>query len=340
LDDHPNVTLDVVHDVADNCLGKQIRPTLAEIKEKIWGGFVGPVLPESELVNVEAFLAVFKILNEADVDNPENEKNVTIFAKIKQTLTQFSKSDLTQKGFVFGVIGGMIVGVTAIVIINQAWLYNQNNGTSQLQAEDPSIKVMQPVQATVMTPASVDTKFTEHNDVKQDMQQSLIITGTGNQEEGTTQKIDHYVIDESIKPADLTQNSNDIQIKAEHQPFTETEQLDFAKQVELNQDIIRLLSLADQQFEKKQLMTPLEDSAWQTYQDILRLDPDNQEAQAGINKIKKTYVTWAWIEIQKNNFRLGENLFKKVLLISKDDVDATSGLVWLYKYHKKRGDKE
>ncbi len=96
-----------------------------------------------------------------------------------------------------------------------------------------------------------------------------------------------------------------------------------------NTDIFKLLNKAEQQFENDQLIEPIEDNAWNTYQQILSIDPNNRQALIGINKIGKTYIVWAWVEIRKNNLQQAESLFKKALEVTPDSEEAISGLDWL-----------
>ena len=98
---------------------------------------------------------------------------------------------------------------------------------------------------------------------------------------------------------------------------------------DLYQRINKLLIQADQQLTNKQLTTPTGDSAWQTYQEILSLDPGNEQALAGIEGIAKTYVIWARDKIKKDDFQYAENLFNKALEVSPADKDALSGLAEL-----------
>ncbi len=102
--------------------------------------------------------------------------------------------------------------------------------------------------------------------------------------------------------------------------------LDQPKQDGLNQEIIRLLDQAKQQHAKKQLMTPLGDSALESYQEILKLDASNKLALAGINNIKETYLLWAREEIKRGNRQHAEYLFNRALMIAPNDKAALSGI--------------
>ncbi len=114
--------------------------------------------------------------------------------------------------------------------------------------------------------------------------------------------------------------SNDIQ-KINQQLLSEPPQTGNS-----SQHIDQLLEQAERQITKKQLMTPIEDSAWQTYQKILISYPSNEQALAGINRISQIYVLWAREEIKKNNFKHAEYLFNKALEVSPDNQNALVGI--------------
>ncbi len=118
-------------------------------------------------------------------------------------------------------------------------------------------------------------------------------------------------------------------VPEESQQINEQALAEPEKTQDLNLLIDKLLNQAAQQSSQKQLMTPIGDSAWHSYQEILSLDPANEQALAGIRNIAKTYVTWARVEIQKGNFRHAEYLFNKALEASPDDKDAISGIAEL-----------
>ena len=94
-------------------------------------------------------------------------------------------------------------------------------------------------------------------------------------------------------------------------------------------EIQGLLSVAEQQLDDKKLMTPVNDSAWTTYNKILTIEPNNQEANSGINKIRDTYILWARHEIKKGNPKHATFLFKKALEISPGDPEILSAIITL-----------
>lgn len=93
--------------------------------------------------------------------------------------------------------------------------------------------------------------------------------------------------------------------------------------------IQELLLLAKQQLDDKKLMTPINDSALSTYNEILALAPNNKEAYSGINKIRDTYILWARHEIKKGNPKHASFLFKKALEISPGDPEILSAIITL-----------
>jgi serine/threonine protein kinase len=99
----------------------------------------------------------------------------------------------------------------------------------------------------------------------------------------------------------------------------------------LKQQLAKLFVRAEQQYAKKQLLTPLAKSAWQTYQEILIWDPKNKKAQAGINKIAKAYVYWAKRKIKRKNYPQARELFNKALKVAPNNKAALSGIAKLKK---------
>nr|MDQ2696852.1 hypothetical protein [Pseudomonadota bacterium] len=55
------------------------------------------------------------------------------------------------------------------------------------------------------------------------------------------------------------------------------------------EDIDRLLAKAEQQWQEKRLTRPFGDNAYETYRQILRLDPDNSAAREGVARIVAYY---------------------------------------------------
>ena len=103
------------------------------------------------------------------------------------------------------------------------------------------------------------------------------------------------------------------------------------KQKNFVQLMVKLFFLADQQVAKKQLLTPIADCAWQTYQEILIWDPGNKKALTGIDDIAKTYVYWAKKEIKRKKFQQAKNFFRKALKVTPNNKAALSGIAKLKK---------
>ncbi|MCW8884184.1 MAG: hypothetical protein OQK12_02875 [Motiliproteus sp.] len=59
------------------------------------------------------------------------------------------------------------------------------------------------------------------------------------------------------------------------------------------QRILILLDEADRAFKEKRLTTPENNNAWSFYSRVLMLQPHNEEAQQGLNKIVELYIRWS-----------------------------------------------
>ena len=108
----------------------------------------------------------------------------------------------------------------------------------------------------------------------------------------------------------------------------------------LDQQLIdELLNLAQQQLKQKQLTTPAEDNAWDTYHQILDIVPEHKQATAGIKKIKAIYMRWAKFEIVKGDLKHAELLYRKILEISPNDSEVQETLAWFDDVNKASGKK-
>ena len=81
----------------------------------------------------------------------------------------------------------------------------------------------------------------------------------------------------------------------------------------------KLLIRAKQQVRENNLTTPPYNNAYDTYLLILKSEPDNSEAIAGIAMIKRIYVNWAEEDVKKNNFYRAVLFYKKALTIDPQD---------------------
>src|SRR5690606_13340677 len=75
----------------------------------------------------------------------------------------------------------------------------------------------------------------------------------------------------------------------------------------LDQRIARLLSDAEYALSQNQLLTPIEDNAFDRYQSVLLLDPNNAAARAGLQAIGLRYVELARAAIGRGQFSQAQN---------------------------------
>lgn len=67
-------------------------------------------------------------------------------------------------------------------------------------------------------------------------------------------------------------------------------------------EITQLLREADLAIEINQLTTPRGDNAFERFQKVLQLEPGNEAARQGINRIAETYLAWALDNAERSNF--------------------------------------
>lgn len=78
-----------------------------------------------------------------------------------------------------------------------------------------------------------------------------------------------------------------------------------------NREIDQLLTAAEQALQRKRLTTPAEDNAYLRYLQILSRDPDNREAIAGIARIVETYLSWAALALERDQYARAESMLNK-----------------------------
>ncbi|MCK5871683.1 MAG: hypothetical protein KAG26_02560, partial [Methylococcales bacterium] len=83
----------------------------------------------------------------------------------------------------------------------------------------------------------------------------------------------------------------------------------------------QLIKRAKQQVINKQLMSPENDNAWSTYEKVLKLNPNNTQAQEGIYQIKEVYMGWAREKINEGNDIHALHYLNKASKISPNDPD-------------------
>lgn len=99
-----------------------------------------------------------------------------------------------------------------------------------------------------------------------------------------------------------------------------------SKQASIQARIESLLTLADQQIAKKQLMTPEHDNALATFNTILEISPGHSDALSGITRIKELYMAWARNEVRHDNIQQAKLLYAKALKVSPDDLAILTAL--------------
>ncbi|MGI9304858.1 MAG: lamin tail domain-containing protein, partial [Gammaproteobacteria bacterium] len=98
-----------------------------------------------------------------------------------------------------------------------------------------------------------------------------------------------------------------------------------------DQRVVELLALAAHQFDVKRLTLPVGDNAHETYQKVLQLAPEQEEAQSGIGRIKEQYKVWADSAVQKSDWGRGRKYLEAALAIDPGDNELKSTLQKLNK---------
>lgn len=75
--------------------------------------------------------------------------------------------------------------------------------------------------------------------------------------------------------------------------------------------IDKLLGEAEQALAKQRLTTPVDDNAYLRYLQVLAIDKNNQEAEAGIARIVETYLGWAVEAIDQFQFTRAADMLNK-----------------------------
>jgi len=82
-----------------------------------------------------------------------------------------------------------------------------------------------------------------------------------------------------------------------------------------------LLKKCSEHFNSKRLTSGRSGNAYDCYQKVLQKEPNNLEAQEGINNIALKYLSWAKVNINKNNLKKAEKYFLKAEEISPNLKD-------------------
>ncbi|MDE0064091.1 MAG: hypothetical protein OXP09_16800 [Gammaproteobacteria bacterium] len=80
-------------------------------------------------------------------------------------------------------------------------------------------------------------------------------------------------------------------------------------------DVEPLLEQARLAFEAHRLTTPEQNSAYSLYRDVLRLDPENDHARRGIEKIVERYVRFALEAVERRQFARARSMLARARLV-------------------------
>ena len=81
----------------------------------------------------------------------------------------------------------------------------------------------------------------------------------------------------------------------------------------------QLFARAKQQLANQRYTTPKDDNAVDTFQQILKISPDNVEAQDNIDKIVKRYYRLAITKYRQARYKGSMTWIKRGLLVAPDD---------------------
>ena len=97
----------------------------------------------------------------------------------------------------------------------------------------------------------------------------------------------------------------------------------------LQQEIKRLLILAEQQLDRMQLTLPKRNNAYETYQQILKLDPSNKEAKQGLVKIGDRYQKLAEKYAKRGSLQESLRIIKRGLRVIPDHSGLLARQAWV-----------
>lgn len=83
--------------------------------------------------------------------------------------------------------------------------------------------------------------------------------------------------------------------------------------------IASMLDRGHRQIENKKLTTPANDNAFDTFNEVLELQPNNQQALEGIEKIKSRYLTWANLDIEEGKIKRAKYFLKRAIYVAPHD---------------------
>ncbi len=83
-------------------------------------------------------------------------------------------------------------------------------------------------------------------------------------------------------------------------------------------DLDALLEQASIAFDEHRLTTPAEHSAYAIYQEVLRLDPNNDDARRGLEKIVERYVEFALDAVDRRQFGRAQRFLERARTVDAD----------------------
>lgn len=85
-----------------------------------------------------------------------------------------------------------------------------------------------------------------------------------------------------------------------------------------------LLDQAERAFNAKRLTTPVDDNAYLRYVQVLSIQPNNQEAHLGLQRIVDTYLAWSIKAIESGQYRRATSMLNKARSIDEQhpSIDA------------------
>ena len=87
-----------------------------------------------------------------------------------------------------------------------------------------------------------------------------------------------------------------------------------------------LLALADSQFSRKHYTTPKGDNAFETFREVLRLDPGNERALQTLQEMAQIYRGWGDRDFGRGNLERARQNYEKILIIFPEDREALDQL--------------
>ena len=93
--------------------------------------------------------------------------------------------------------------------------------------------------------------------------------------------------------------------------------------------ISQLFSIAEYQISELQLTEPEGDNALESYQQILEIEPENEQAKEKIISIKGMFISWAENNIGSNKLDRARRYYQKALLIDPEDLEIPQKLTEL-----------